>query len=93
MNVEQALKPALNLIFYYFNCTEHVSKSKNILSVFSFSLVVFILLLLWEMIYNNYFLLLVDTEIDWEAYMEEVEGFVNGTYDYSKLQGATGPLV
>lgn len=35
----------------------------------------------------------LDTEIDWEAYMEEVEGVINGTYDYTKLQGATGPLV
>ena len=34
-----------------------------------------------------------DTEIDWEAYMQEVEGFLNGTYDYMKLEGATGPLV
>ena len=34
-----------------------------------------------------------DTEIDWEAYMQEVEGFLNGTYDYTKLEGATGPLV
>ncbi|XP_046850788.1 LOW QUALITY PROTEIN: dol-P-Man:Man(5)GlcNAc(2)-PP-Dol alpha-1,3-mannosyltransferase-like [Xenia sp. Carnegie-2017] len=33
------------------------------------------------------------TEIDWEAYMQEVEGFLNGTHDYTKLQGATGPLV
>lgn len=33
------------------------------------------------------------TEIDWKAYMDEVEGFLNGTYDYTKLQGGTGPLV
>eukprot|EP00795_Rhopilema_esculentum_P006638 gene6638-12179_t len=33
------------------------------------------------------------TEIDWEAYMEEVEGFLNGTYDYYQLKGSTGPLV
>ncbi|NP_001171840.1 dolichyl-P-Man:Man(5)GlcNAc(2)-PP-dolichyl mannosyltransferase [Saccoglossus kowalevskii] len=33
------------------------------------------------------------TEIDWEAYMDEVEGVVNGTYDYMKLKGGTGPLV
>ncbi|XP_078373339.1 dol-P-Man:Man(5)GlcNAc(2)-PP-Dol alpha-1,3-mannosyltransferase-like [Oculina patagonica] len=33
------------------------------------------------------------TEIDWEAYMEEVEGVINGTYDYTNLKGATGPLV
>ena len=34
-----------------------------------------------------------DTEIDWKAYMQEVEGVVNGTYDYTKLKGDTGPLV
>ena len=33
------------------------------------------------------------TEIDWKAYMQEVEGVLNGTYDYSKLKGDTGPLV
>ncbi|XP_020617022.1 dol-P-Man:Man(5)GlcNAc(2)-PP-Dol alpha-1,3-mannosyltransferase-like [Orbicella faveolata] len=33
------------------------------------------------------------TEIDWEAYMEEVEGVINGTYDYTNLRGGTGPLV
>ena len=33
------------------------------------------------------------TEIDWIAYMQEVEGVQNGTYDYSKLKGDTGPLV
>lgn len=33
------------------------------------------------------------TEIDWIAYMQEVEGVVNGTYDYYQLKGDTGPLV
>lgn len=33
------------------------------------------------------------TEIDWIAYMQEVEGVVNGTYDYMQLKGDTGPLV
>ncbi|XP_045530073.1 lethal(2)neighbour of tid protein 2 [Pieris brassicae] len=33
------------------------------------------------------------TEIDWKAYMQECEGFINGTFDYSKLRGDTGPLV
>nr|XP_045626059.1 lethal(2)neighbour of Tid protein-like [Procambarus clarkii]XP_045626060.1 lethal(2)neighbour of Tid protein-like [Procambarus clarkii]XP_045626061.1 lethal(2)neighbour of Tid protein-like [Procambarus clarkii]XP_045626062.1 lethal(2)neighbour of Tid protein-like [Procambarus clarkii] len=33
------------------------------------------------------------TEIDWIAYMQEVEGVVNGTWDYTKLRGDTGPLV
>ncbi|EGD80515.1 alpha-1,3-mannosyltransferase ALG3 isoform d [Salpingoeca rosetta] len=33
------------------------------------------------------------TEIDWKAYMDEVEGFLNGTHDYTQLKGDTGPLV
>uniref|UniRef100_A0A182NJW7 dolichyl-P-Man:Man5GlcNAc2-PP-dolichol alpha-1,3-mannosyltransferase n=1 Tax=Anopheles dirus TaxID=7168 RepID=A0A182NJW7_9DIPT len=33
------------------------------------------------------------TEIDWKAYMQECEGFLNGTTDYSVLRGDTGPLV
>ncbi|CAI8025438.1 Dol-P-Man:Man(5)GlcNAc(2)-PP-Dol alpha-1,3-mannosyltransferase [Geodia barretti] len=33
------------------------------------------------------------TEIDWVAYMQEVEGALNGTLDYSQLRGDTGPLV
>ncbi|CAM2119317.1 unnamed protein product [Caretta caretta] len=33
------------------------------------------------------------TEIDWKAYMDEVEGVVNGTFDYTQLKGDTGPLV
>ncbi|XP_030219824.1 dol-P-Man:Man(5)GlcNAc(2)-PP-Dol alpha-1,3-mannosyltransferase [Gadus morhua] len=33
------------------------------------------------------------TEIDWKAYMDEVEGVINGTYDYKELKGDTGPLV
>lgn len=28
------------------------------------------------------------TEIDWVAYMQECEGFLNGTTDYSQLKGA-----
>ncbi|XP_062844009.1 dol-P-Man:Man(5)GlcNAc(2)-PP-Dol alpha-1,3-mannosyltransferase [Trichomycterus rosablanca] len=33
------------------------------------------------------------TEIDWKAYMDEVKGVINGTYDYTQLKGDTGPLV
>ena len=34
------------------------------------------------------------TEIDWTAYMEEVEGWaVDGHTDYTQLKGGTGPLV
>ena len=35
-----------------------------------------------------------DTEIDWIAYMQEVEGWVvAGSTDYKTLGGDTGPLV
>lgn len=33
------------------------------------------------------------TEIDWRAYMQEVGGVLNGTWDYAQLRGDTGPLV
>ena len=33
------------------------------------------------------------TEIDWIAYMQEVEGYLAGERDYTKLKGDTGPLV
>jgi alpha-1,3-mannosyltransferase len=33
------------------------------------------------------------TEIDWIAYMQEVEGWLGGESDYVKLRGDTGPLV
>lgn len=33
------------------------------------------------------------TEIDWEAYMQEVTMWQDGEKDYMKIQGGTGPLV
>eukprot|EP00884_Botryococcus_braunii_P014202 jgi/Botrbrau1/22783/Bobra.0132s0109.1 len=33
------------------------------------------------------------TEIDWTAYMEQVQGFMKGERDYKELRGGTGPLV
>ena len=33
------------------------------------------------------------TEIDWIAYMEEVDFWMEGEYDYQKIHGNTGPLV
>ena len=33
------------------------------------------------------------TEIDWKAYMQEVQGVLDGEWDYLKLRGGTGPLV
>nr|SVE84217.1 EOG090X04XE [Daphnia pulex] len=53
-----------------------------------------ILLLVGELFVNVLVIQRVPyTEIDWIAYMQEVEGVVNGTWDYSKLKGDTGPLV
>ncbi|KAJ3323866.1 isopentenyl-diphosphate delta-isomerase idi1 [Boothiomyces sp. JEL0866] len=40
-----------------------------------------------DFVYNYY------TEIDWKAYMQQVQGFLSGEYDYLKLKGDTGPLV
>lgn len=36
---------------------------------------------------------LSDTEIDWRAYMQEVEGYLSGERNYYSLGGDTGPLV
>ncbi|KAL8930910.1 MAG: hypothetical protein Q9208_000011 [Pyrenodesmia sp. 3 TL-2023] len=33
------------------------------------------------------------TEIDWEAYMQQVSQYHNGERDYTLIKGATGPLV
>ncbi|GFZ46746.1 Asparagine-linked glycosylation protein 6 [Saitozyma sp. JCM 24511] len=33
------------------------------------------------------------TKIDWTAYMEQVDMFLDGEDDYSEIQGETGPLV
>ncbi|KAJ2470521.1 dolichyl-P-Man:Man(5)GlcNAc(2)-PP-dolichol alpha-1,3-mannosyltransferase, partial [Coemansia sp. RSA 2322] len=33
------------------------------------------------------------TEIDWRAYMQEVEGVIAGERNYLRLKGDTGPLV
>lgn len=35
----------------------------------------------------------IDTEIDWKAYMEQVEQYIAGERDYTKIKGGTGPLV
>lgn len=52
------------------------------------------LLLIFEVFLNVLIIERVNyTEIDWIAYMQEVEGFLNGTLDYKELKGDTGPLV
>lgn len=45
-------------------------------------------ILLIELILNVFIVQRVNyTEIDWIAYMQECEGFLNGTTDYSQLKG------
>ena len=35
----------------------------------------------------------IDTEIDWVAYMQQVQQVVDGERDYTVIKGDTGPLV
>nr|OQO20250.1 hypothetical protein B0A51_13398 [Rachicladosporium sp. CCFEE 5018] len=42
------------------------------------------LLIVWKIPY---------TEIDWQAYMEQIETYIAGERDYAKISGSTGPLV
>ncbi|XP_067630742.1 lethal(2)neighbour of tid protein 2 isoform X2 [Eurosta solidaginis] len=56
--------------------------------------VVTLLILLAELLLNIFVIWRVPyTEIDWIAYMQECEGFLNGTLNYAHLKGDTGPLV
>jgi hypothetical protein len=52
-------------------------------------------LIVFEIILSRLVVLNVSyTEIDWEAYMEEVETWwVDGEHDYRNIRGGTGPLV
>ncbi|KAL3861586.1 hypothetical protein ACJMK2_007612 [Sinanodonta woodiana] len=60
----------------------------------NYPLPIMISLLLGEIAVNIFVINKIKyTEIDWQAYMQEVEGVVNGTYDYMQLKGDTGPLV
>lgn len=46
------------------------------------------LILFAELVLNIFIVLRVNyTEIDWVAYMQQVESFLNGTLDYSQLKG------
>ncbi|KAG7354387.1 mannosyltransferase [Nitzschia inconspicua] len=54
-----------------------------------------VLLLLAELLLGTIIILKVPyTEIDWEAYMQEVDfWWIEGEYDYRNIYGGTGPLV
>jgi alpha-1,3-mannosyltransferase len=52
------------------------------------------LLLLGELVLGGLIIYKVPyTEIDWIAYMQEVDFWLEGEYDYRKIYGDTGPLV
>ncbi|KAL2821602.1 putative alpha-1,3-mannosyltransferase [Aspergillus granulosus] len=36
---------------------------------------------------------ILDTEIDWTTYMQQIQLFINGERDYTLIKGSTGPLV
>ncbi|CAF3924355.1 unnamed protein product [Rotaria sordida] len=77
------LKQFFNLSFY-----------KDLLINPNKSIYIMIILLILEIFLNIFIIKKTNyTEIDWQAYMQEVEGVVNGTFDYYKLKGDTGPLV
>ncbi|KAH9513442.1 dolichyl-P-Man:Man(5)GlcNAc(2)-PP-dolichol alpha-1,3-mannosyltransferase [Bulinus truncatus] len=74
--------------------SSYVSLLKRLLFDPSSPVVVMTILLVAEIVVNLFVIIKIKyTEIDWVAYMQEVEGVVNGTYDYLKLKGDTGPLV
>ena len=94
-NSKQTLK-TLNIfqsIKKYLQIDEKFNLSHLLFSP-KFSWLACVILIAMELIVNILVILNVKyTEIDWVAYMREVEGFLNGTLDYNKLSGPTGPLV
>ncbi|XP_074650410.1 dol-P-Man:Man(5)GlcNAc(2)-PP-Dol alpha-1,3-mannosyltransferase-like [Tubulanus polymorphus] len=69
-------------------------KFKSLLRDNHLSWWIVILLFAAEIFLNVFVILKIPyTEIDWKAYMQEVEGVVNGSYNYTTLKGDTGPLV
>jgi alpha-1,3-mannosyltransferase len=46
-----------------------------------------------ERLTNLYISCLLDTEIDWTTYMQQVSQYLAGERDYTAIKGSTGPLV
>ena len=68
--------------------------AKNILTDPKYTYVVQTLLIISELVVNVFIIRRVKyTEIDWSTYMEQVNLFQQGTLDYSKITGPTGPCV
>ncbi|EKD21718.1 uncharacterized protein L3040_004940 [Drepanopeziza brunnea f. sp. 'multigermtubi'] len=58
--------------------------SKNALSLLLLTDALLTSLIIWKVPY---------TEIDWSTYMQQVELYIKGERDYTKITGSTGPLV
>lgn len=53
--------------------------------------IVSVVILIFELFLNVFIVERVNyTEIDWKAYMQECEGFLNGTTNYAELKGKRG---
>lgn len=90
------VKKSLNIskVLKLLHPQELIELVQNLLFDFEYFWITASLLFMAEILLNVVVIWKVPyTEIDWKAYMSEVEGFLNGTYDYMKLEGGTGPLV
>lgn len=59
----------------------------------NFTFIQFIFISIMHMLIWFNFFKFSDTKIDWDAYMSQVQGFLQGERDYRDLKGDTGPLV
>jgi len=81
-------KDTKNLINFYRKKYVNVKFIKALIFDPSKLNIVTFFILLGELILNIFVVHRVNyTEIDWIAYMQECEGFLNGTTDYSLLKG------
>lgn len=87
-------KDQSNKLHQFYTKYVNLDYAKSLLFDVSQSHIVSIGILIVELILN---VLVVQntryTEIDWKAYMQECEGFLNGTTDYASLKGNYNFLV
>ncbi|XP_053962944.1 lethal(2)neighbour of tid protein 2 [Anastrepha ludens] len=82
-NIKQLLKKYVT--FEYVKCLVFDPAALPVVTIFILlAELVLNVLVIWRVPY---------TEIDWIAYMQQCEGFLNGTLNYALLKGDTGPLV
>lgn len=71
----------------FVSCVDYLNDRSRFWYIFGFALLLDLILSLLIVRFVKY------TEIDWIAYMQEVEGFLGGDMNYANLRGDTGPLV